>query len=390
MTISAEESRDLNGKALKYEWKVLRGDPQGVKITPKNAAGSVVDLEVAHPKRRPIAPGSPLESSRVDIGVFVHNGSHWSAPGFVTWYGLEHESRTYDAKGRVGEIAYGSGEVRLSVKDWHKLLAKENQKWFPPLTKQQSDLVEVLEKERSPLLERAKKAVAAGDDKRAKELEKMVREFDDRQQTRFLAAFGASHATRIQQLAVAPLTELADYKACEAAATNAQKNAVQSMANQLRAFELAFAANDKVLPLITGPTPFDQEMFIWLNAERLSHIVFPDALHVQRLVNYVDVRLSLPRVWRDVYLYDGAGQNIGWVRAQAGQKAPAFFTADGLLVAERDPLGRCSKAKKVTYSFETQPGVVDRYLLRWQPTAEEVEYEYRGPDDRRGKIKGAP
>ena len=43
MTVSAEGSRDLNGKALKFEWKVLRGDPQGVKITPQNATGSVVD-----------------------------------------------------------------------------------------------------------------------------------------------------------------------------------------------------------------------------------------------------------------------------------------------------------------------------------------------------------
>ena len=110
---------------------------------------------------------------------------------------------------------------------------------------------------------------------------------------------------------------------------------------------------------------------------------------MQRLVNLVDFRLSLPRVWRDVYLYDGAGQNVGWVRAQAGQKAPAFLTADGMLVTERDDLGRCRKAKAVNYSFETQAGAKDWFRLRWQATADVIEYEYRGPDDRRGKIKNS-
>src|SRR5262249_44762285 len=148
------------------------------------------------------------------------NGVHWSAPGFVTWYGIEQETRTYDDKGRVAEIAYGSGEVRLSVKDWWKLLSKANEKWFPPLTKEQNATVEDLQKARMPILERTKKAVAlgGGDEKRIQAAEKALRDFDDKQQARFLEAFGASHVARIQQLAFLPITKTAEFKASEAAA----------------------------------------------------------------------------------------------------------------------------------------------------------------------------
>ena len=99
MTVSADDSSDPNNKPLKYEWKVLRGDPDGVKIVPKNEAGSVVEIAVRYPERRPISPGSLMESSRVDIGVFVNNGHHWSAPAFITWQGLENEIRDFRLSG---------------------------------------------------------------------------------------------------------------------------------------------------------------------------------------------------------------------------------------------------------------------------------------------------
>jgi hypothetical protein len=385
MTVSAEASRDLNGKPLKFEWKLFRGDPRGVKITPKNAAGSVVDIEVAHPKRRPIAPGAALQSSRVDIGVFVHNGSHWSAPGFITWYGLEHENRAYDDKGRIAEMAYGSGEIRIAVKDWWKFLSKANAPWFPPLTKDQAALVAALEKERGQFL-----AGLAPKEKSPKDVETAVRDFDNKQQAKFISAFAASHLVRVLQLAQSNLVDNADYKAREKLAPEAAKTVVQNMANQMRAFEIKVDAGAIDRPLFKGPTGFDRELAEWLNAERLNQIVFPDTLQVRRMVNFVDVRLSLPRIWRDVYLYESGGQCVGWMRLQTGQKEAAYFTADGLFVAERDELGRCRKAAKVSYSFETKAGAANRFQLRWQPTADVVEYEYRGPDDRRGKIKTSP
>src|SRR5262249_53450719 len=100
----------------------LRGDPRRVTIRPLNRARSRAELVVGYHERRPIAPGAALESNRVDVGVFVHNGAYYSAPGFVTFFSLDCEGRTYQ-DGRLVEIGYGRGETVLSVPDHGALFA---------------------------------------------------------------------------------------------------------------------------------------------------------------------------------------------------------------------------------------------------------------------------
>jgi hypothetical protein len=117
LLVSAEESLDVNKKPLTFTWVVLRGDEKRIQIRPRNKAGSVAEIIVAYHERRPIAPGSPMESNRVDIGVFAHNGSYYSAPGFITFYSLDCEGRTYDEKGRPVEIGYGMGETEWKLTD---------------------------------------------------------------------------------------------------------------------------------------------------------------------------------------------------------------------------------------------------------------------------------
>ncbi|MGE0759290.1 MAG: hypothetical protein AB7O38_19890 [Pirellulaceae bacterium] len=109
MVVSAEPSTDLNGKPLTYHWVVLRGDPARVTITPLDERSSTVELKVGYHERRPIAPGSALESNRVDVGAFVHNGHWYSAPAFVTHFFLDHESRVYDSDGRLQQLEYSDG-----------------------------------------------------------------------------------------------------------------------------------------------------------------------------------------------------------------------------------------------------------------------------------------
>jgi hypothetical protein len=123
MIVSAEDSFDINHRPLTFTWILLQGDPARVKITPMNPAGSIVQIVVDYPERRPVQPGSPLESNRVDIGVFVDNGVYTSAPGFVTWYSLDNESRTYDKDGKLLEIGYGMGVPALSVSNWPAMFA---------------------------------------------------------------------------------------------------------------------------------------------------------------------------------------------------------------------------------------------------------------------------
>lgn len=106
MVVSAAPSRDPRKKPLAYHWVVLRGDAERIKINRRNADGSEVELLVPYHQRRPILPGSEMESNRVDIGLFVHNGTYYSAPAFVCLQYLDNEKREYDAQQRIASIDY--------------------------------------------------------------------------------------------------------------------------------------------------------------------------------------------------------------------------------------------------------------------------------------------
>jgi hypothetical protein len=122
IVVSAEESFDANKHPLKYHWVVLRGDAERIKINPQNEAGSRVEILVPYHERRPVEGHHlKIESNRVDIGAFVHNGTYYSAPGFVTFLSLDNEMRTYDSQGKLLEIGYSPGDADITVSDWAKL-----------------------------------------------------------------------------------------------------------------------------------------------------------------------------------------------------------------------------------------------------------------------------
>jgi hypothetical protein len=104
MVVDARESQDLAGKPLTFHWRLLRGDPALVSILPLNPEGSAAELRIAHHPRRKVASGGPgpsLDTDRVDVGVFAHNGSEWSCPAFVTTFFPRGERRSYDGEGRL-------------------------------------------------------------------------------------------------------------------------------------------------------------------------------------------------------------------------------------------------------------------------------------------------
>ena len=109
MIVSAEESYDLNGLPLTFHWKVLSGDEQQIFIRPLDAQGKVVELAIPYTAQHPILPDSNLMSNRIEIGAFVHNGHHYSAPAFVTYFSLNNEERVYDATGTIQEVIYRGG-----------------------------------------------------------------------------------------------------------------------------------------------------------------------------------------------------------------------------------------------------------------------------------------
>jgi hypothetical protein len=125
IVVSAAGSRDLRGKPLKFHWVVLRGDPKRIEIKPQGG-GAAAEIRVAYHERRPVSPDSKLESNRVDIGVFAHNGDHYSAPAFLSFLYLDNEKRVYDGRQRIVSIDYADPAVKDnyvdplldSVKDW--------------------------------------------------------------------------------------------------------------------------------------------------------------------------------------------------------------------------------------------------------------------------------
>ncbi|RFC46648.1 MAG: hypothetical protein DVB23_001500 [Verrucomicrobia bacterium] len=114
MIVSARESMDLQGKPLQFRWSVLRGDPKRISIQPLNPESSVVELRIGWHERRPVREGERLVSSRVDIGAFVSNGVHDSAPGLVTTYFPANVRRLYDPDRRIQSVD-GTGPRELEA-----------------------------------------------------------------------------------------------------------------------------------------------------------------------------------------------------------------------------------------------------------------------------------
>lgn len=108
IVVSAEKSFDVNGRPLTFHWALLQGQSDGVQITPLNEQKSVVEIRVRWHERFPIAPGSKMESNRVDIGAFVHNGAYYSAPAFISFYFPDCEKRIYNDQGKIASVEYRS------------------------------------------------------------------------------------------------------------------------------------------------------------------------------------------------------------------------------------------------------------------------------------------
>jgi hypothetical protein len=106
LTVSAAGSRDANARKLSFQWVVLQGNPAKVQIRKLDPNGARAEITLTWQGRHPVSPGSKLESNRIDIGVFAHNGDSYSAPAFITYYTLDNEERTYDARGRIAEMRY--------------------------------------------------------------------------------------------------------------------------------------------------------------------------------------------------------------------------------------------------------------------------------------------
>ena len=122
MVVSAEKSNDINRHPATFHWVVLRGNENKISIRPLNKKKSIVEITVPYPVHRGVPENPQLKSGRIDIGVFVDNGTYFSAPGFITFYGLADDLVTLDRKGRVVEISNGVSDPTIGLDGFKPLI----------------------------------------------------------------------------------------------------------------------------------------------------------------------------------------------------------------------------------------------------------------------------
>lgn len=109
MTVSASKTADPNGHPLMFNWVLLRGDPDRVRIKPIGDAGAKAEISIDWHDTRKISPSGGRLTDRVDIGVFAWNGFHDSAPAMISVSFPNHQEREYETSPE------GDGKRLISV-----------------------------------------------------------------------------------------------------------------------------------------------------------------------------------------------------------------------------------------------------------------------------------
>lgn len=392
ITVSARQSNDINNRPLTYEWRVLRGDPQRVRIVPSKDGGSA-EITVAYHSRSPIEPGSSMQSNRVDIGVFAHNGVAYSAPGFVTFYTLANEDRIYSNDHRLLEIYY-AGRSRS-----YTLAPVTPDAWVPLLQAYQVDAhpdLSPLLRETLPAPEMAELDAAFSGVVENFATMRALREQANERISGFEAREREAKAnlakiTAAAKKGEAPASQIANAKEISDLAEGARK-AVQPEVDTLRrqADELSGKVVERLL--VKGPSQSTPKQLVKKSVDtvlgdpsyylkrrealdrlgresgrdggavnrgltdlvslqvllrqdkgfRLPHpggliptndshhlsqfnllvaqkLLFPGIIRRPSERNFVDARLTAPKLWRDVYQYGRDGKIAGWVRIQGGK-----------------------------------------------------------------------
>ncbi len=347
MRVSARKSHALNHEPLMFEWVVLRGDPKRIRIEPE-ADGAVARVTVEYHARRPIAPGSYMQSNRLDIGVFAHNGHGYSAPAFLTWYSLDNERRTYDPDGRLIEIDYDAKSLHLEIIDWNavfKLFAPGQRSFRVRQVTDQFDdrqraRVRQLAAEYRAGQQALREARSGPDDKHHRHLvavaERKLRDILNKRRT-VLGSISLRRALHdaFRRMKDDPkwyLKHRGEIDALARVADDTEKPLIRSRIQVARSrlgklgvfvpagpgrLGLGGSRADKGTPdeRLTGYERFELRRFQMI---LLAGAVYPDCVKGHRTANYVDSRLAVARPRRDVYRYDEKGELKARFRHEGG------------------------------------------------------------------------
>ncbi|WP_340107315.1 hypothetical protein [Pikeienuella sp. HZG-20] len=93
--LTAADTLDPNGRALRFHWRLTQGDETRVSIRPLDERGTRVEITLEWAPPSPTALRPDVISPRVDIALIADNGAEFSAPAFFSMLYPAHEDRVY-------------------------------------------------------------------------------------------------------------------------------------------------------------------------------------------------------------------------------------------------------------------------------------------------------
>lgn len=353
MQLSAKRSLDLQGRSLKFRWVLLQGDPARVQITPSDD-GVTAELTVAwHPEGR---AASGIQTHRVDVGVFAHNGSVWSPPAIVSFYMLPNEARFYDDKGRIEEISYDAGNPdpglppagdlrwlelgrRMGTDQKHPGIGLLAHHLTESVVAQLCSLASSLEEE----LDEWRKLSA--DTTRKRDADTLRDALQEKVRHALAQPMAGSRSTLAQvvekginSVAAVPDLYLAGQDVIPMLVeTSGKPEAVTAfIAARQRLVDYGiftekagiFALAKPADPLTTGVKYHLAQFHLTV----LHLALLPEFLERVEGPAYVDSRLTTPKAWRDVHHYSDTGQHTGWTRHMDAQASE--FDVQGRLLPQ--------------------------------------------------------
>jgi hypothetical protein len=312
----------------------------------------------------------------VDIGVFAGNGAAWSTPAIISFYMLPNEMRFLDDKGRLQEISYENGNpdpgippptdlrwLALARRTYTErkslamgLLAKGlSEEALVRLKAVADEFAPQQEKWRDLAADPAKKTEADAAEQKLKE---------DLRKRLEAPEIGGKHSlleamyTAIDTLTSSPdMFVVLQEELMGLARKSSKTSAVQDiMAARKRLLDWGVLLGKEDVgrvELIADEerlTAGDKHHLKQFHLTVLSQAVLPEFLDRSVAPAFVDQRLTSPKSWRDIYLYEKDGTPIGWMRRSNGRRYE--FNTEGKLLPE----GRGGKAVDVEYKRDPASG----------------------------------
>ncbi len=385
LVIDLSNSYDADDRSLRFEWRLLSGDRALVEIERLTPTGSRARMRVAfHNDPIDASDGSGVQTRRVDIACFAHNGVHYSPPSIVSIYMPPQLRHTVADDGRVIEIGSGAFASALRpprsldevingdgyVGDWPGLagwflgdtdtaalpasaLSPSRRAQLEDIRQQLADPLEDLHHRRDALRRAQADWQDARDPQRKAALrtrhdtaQRMV-EMADRRLCRMLYAWRGQGGESACALFIDSLRELRD----DPEFFTRRQGALPGLSHR------ALALRDRLVdlgiltqvdgrwrvrsvgpgdrPIAERATVFERNQLAAFHEHILAEVCDAGLKLPELMVG--DRRVSLPHCWRNVYHYDDAGEMTGWTRYSDASRW--HFNAVGQLLVEGDPDG---------------------------------------------------